>query len=636
MGKSNRIKVNKQNERTKSLSDYSKKKKGMPNWAVNLIAIVVAVAILLSVAVIALTSTGTVLRMQTAMRSEHFRVNGNMMAYFFQNYYNQFLSSYDSFLSQGYLTLNTSMSLKDQIIQDSNADTGANVYDSMLCGVDEAGQSWAGRSWYDFLMTQTQNDVKVKLYYCEYAKANGWELTKEEKESIDTTIDSLRTTAASLGYPSLNSYLATAYDTKGLSEGDVRNCMEIESLYNKSVSELSKKIDATLPVVDGNGNISQNILDRYNADHTKYDLIDYTYYTFSVYYNDVSSDVKADNDKATEADILNAYKAKIAELKTKAETLMTKTDAEEFKAYFLEHIAHEEFDAEYETLAKGKDEGKLSDENLATVKAAMIKDIIDELKADKTEPADPVVKDGDKKTVYTVEVNDAYAEVLHEVKHELFDILATAKTNYTKNDATYISGQDYANWLFNTERKAGETYKQEAGAGTGDDKEITEDDSSYSVSVYLTTSGLKKNEEATRNVAYMFFATAEEANAAIEALKAEASLNIDAFNRIADEKGASAHEMLDNYIKGDMGNADFDNWLFDASTKVGSFTTTAITVSEGTYGVFLYVSEGAPAWAVNVKNAIFEELAEAEYNTMVETYKDTIKIKAKVCARVVD
>ena len=110
MGKSNRIKRNKENEKVMSLNDYSKVKgkKGMPNWAVNVIAIVVALAILTSVVFIALASTGIVMRIRTAMSSDNYRVSGNMMKYYFQTTYQNFATNYESYMT--YLSLDTSKS----------------------------------------------------------------------------------------------------------------------------------------------------------------------------------------------------------------------------------------------------------------------------------------------------------------------------------------------------------------------------------------------------------------------------------------------------------------------------------------------------------------------------------------------
>ena len=48
-------------------------------------------------------------------------------------------------------------------------------------------------------------------------------------------------------------------------------------------------------------------------------------------------------------------------------------------------------------------------------------------------------------------------------------------------------------------------------------------------------------------------------------------------------------------MAGNMSSTDFDNWLFGADTKVGSYTKSPIKMSDGSYMVAFFVAEGEPA-----------------------------------------
>ena len=294
MGKSNRIKRIKDNERTMSLNDYSKvkKKKSMPNWLVNLLAILLVVAIILPVALIGISQSGLIMRMRTAMSSENYRVNGNMMKYYFQTTYQNFTTNYESYMS--YLSLDTSKSLKDQIIGDTSVN--ANALDTSFVGSD-----YEGKTWFDYFMAQTQNEVKNMLYYCEKANELGIKLDAEDDATIDEAIDGIRTQAESLGY-TLDSYLTAAFG-KGISKSDVRKAMELSTLSSKPMTELTKTLNDEIT--------AEAIESKYNENKTKFDLIDYTYYTIRGNYSDIETEVKDANKDATDEDVLNAYKQAI-------------------------------------------------------------------------------------------------------------------------------------------------------------------------------------------------------------------------------------------------------------------------------------------------------------------------------------
>lgn len=616
MGKSNRIKQNKQNEKVMSLNNYSKtKKKGMPNWAINLISIVVAVGILLSVVVIALSSSGLIMRMRTAMASENYKISGNMMKYYFQTTYQNFATNYESYMS--YLSLDTSKSLKDQTIGDTSVN--ANAIDSAIVGTE-----YEGKTWYDYFMDQTQSEVRTMLYYCEEANKRNIALEDEDDQIIDSSIESIRTTAETYGY-TLDSYLANIYG-KGISEKDVRKAMEISSLSSKAMTAIAKELDDKIT--------TERIDAKYNENKKLFDIIDYTYYTFRVNYSDVEADVKDANENATDDDILNAYKQAIADAKAKAQELVVKTNSDDFVKYYLDYIAKDEFDGELETASKDVTEGTPEAAQIETIKNAMAEALVKEVMEDKDKAEDAFVKNEDKYTVYGVEVNDTWANIFNTVKTEIFNTLVTGQSTYVKDGATFVESDEFSTWAFDDTRKANETHHIYTGDGSDESKEITASgDKYFYASVYLLRTTQHIDAAKSRNVSYMLFSSAEEARAAIDLLNSKDSVNAEIFDEVAHELSSPSHSKYENYLKGDLGSNDFDSWLYSDSTVVGSYSPAPITLSDGTYGVFLYESDGEEAWRVNVRTAILEADFTEFTTNMEATYSSTIKVNDKVCSK---
>lgn len=615
MGKSNRIKQKKQNEKAMSLNDYSKpKKKGMPNWAINLISIVVTVAILLSVAVIALSSSGLVMRVRTAMASDNYKISGNMMKYYFQTTYQNFATNYESYMS--YLSLDTSKSLKDQTIGDTSAN--ANAIDTAIVGAE-----YEGKTWYDYFMDQTQSEVRNMLYYCEEADKRNISLDDSDKQIIDSSIESIRMTAETAGYTT-NAYLSLTFG-KGISEKDVRSAMEISSLSSKAMTAIAEELDGKIT--------SERIETKYNENKKLFDVIDYTYYTFRINYSDIESEVKNANADATADVILNAYKTAIQDAKQKARELGSKTDPNEFEKYYLDYVAKDEFKGELETASKSVTEGKPEDAQIETIKNAMAEALVKEIMEDKKETDKAAVKTDDKYTVYGVEVTEAWAEIFDTVKGAIFDTLLSGQSTYVKDGAAFVENDEFSTWAFDDSRNAGETDTIYTGDGSEEGKEITANDKFFYASVYLLRKTQYVNNVKARNVSYMLFSSAEEARAAIDTLNAEASVNKDIFNRIAGELSSPSYSDYEDYLKGDLGVASFDTWLYDDATVLGSYTKTPISLSDGSYGVFLYVSEGDEAWRVNVKTTLLEEDFAAFTAEMETTYSPSIKVNDKVCAK---
>ena len=603
MGKSSRIKVERAGQRANALGNY-KKKEGMPNWAVNLIAIVVTVAILLSGLLLVLSSNGTILRSRTAIRSEHFRVNGQMMTYYANVQYQNFLTNYSSILSS--FSLDTEKPLKDQKFGDTEAKP--NNYDALYLQTPEGFEG----TWHDYFMLEAEEEVKNLLLYCEEAYKLGVTLGAGENQKIDEAIASIEAAATSYGYP-LNSYISATFGD-GVKEKDLRRAMELSELATLGMNALSDKLMGEVG--------ADRINAAYNADPSKYNQIDYSFYSFRVDYADISTDMKAANANVTDAEILAQYKLKITEAKVKAEALLATADNTAFEKFIMTELATDEYDAQMEKKTL-PDTAKPTDEQLALIKSGMIAQAVTEIMSGTT--ADKAVKqEGEKYVGYTVEMTKEYADLFNSVKIEIDDTLKANEDGYVKDKVDYVDSDAFSTWAFDAARAAGDTHKILTGDGSDETAEITREKGYFRVDVYRLRTPQYKNTELTRDLAYMVFSSKESAQAAIDALKAEAALDQATFERIAEEKKGT-FDVLESYVEGDMGNESFDAWVFADGRAVGNFTETPLTLGESSFVVLYYTAEGDEAWYAAVHDALFDE----DFKTYYDGVAQSIEIKVK-------
>ena len=585
-----------------------KRKKEMPSWAVSLIAIILTVAIVAGVAVSLRSANGVFNRMTTTVSSKHYTVNANMMSYYFKLQYENFYNSYGSYFSS---MLDTSKSLKEQ-------------------NYSEATDSAEAETWFDYFMNQTVESVKSMLIYCEEARAQGWDkLDDEEKAEIDASIDTLKAQALSSGY-TLNSYIAAIYGP-GVKETDLRKAMKYSAIATKCMNNLSEGM---------NDAITEDAINaRYNEKKNEFNVVDYSYYTINVKYEDVAKEIlgkdsyTADEEAAKKDEILTAYKAKIADAQAKAKKIMEDAgkDAEAFKRLVLGHVATEAFETVYKTQTVA-DADKPTDDNLNKFKTEIIAASVNEVMDGKTETVDAATKgegEGAKGTAFGVEITNTYADTLNKVKKEVFSKTLAAVDTYKVDKSGYTEEDKFSTWAFADGRAAGDATVLTVGDGETEGAEITADKKTSAVSVYLIRTAQYRDPEKTRNVAYILYNSEENAKAAIEALLNTADMSLDKFEAYAEgDTNATAHTHLENYTEGSMNNETFDKWVYGESTGVGMITATPLSIESGVYAVVYYYGEGAERWNVDVRNTILSETYDAKYAEMEGTYTITVKEKA--------
>ena len=595
MGKSNRIRNNRAHATLTGVKPKNKKQ-GMPSWAMNLITIAVAAVILFSVAFSLMSSNGVFTRMQTAMKSDNFRVDANMMKYFFKTQYSNFISQNSSYLSS--YGLDTSVSLKDQYVDASDESQG---------------------TWFDYMMEQTRAQVEEMLIYCEEAEARDIELDDEDIEAIDAELENYETYAATYGYTT-NAYVANVFG-KGMKIKDIRNALELSALASKCSAEIGAEL--------GDGISMDDIATEYGENADDYNVIDILTYTFDVTYADAKAECA---DDATEETIVAKYKEMIGEAREKAAELAGISDKTEFENKITELVVNSMWDKIYESdieVSEVINENLPNETDTAAIREDLVAYIIDLIKNDKDLDADAVVTDN--KVLGEIPVDETYADAIKIVVDDVYDNAKTEIEACLTENVKYTDTDDAIEWAFEDGRKAGDRKTIETGDGADGAEISNEADElkSFSADVNYLVKAPYKNESLTKNVAMMVFNSTANATAAIE--KLSEGITVEEFEDICNELEGQFVD-YENYTKGSLGTAVFDTWLYGEDVAIGSYTTSYITVEETSFVVAMYYEDGDEHWAVDVKNSIYGERYEEFVAELTDKY--TVTTKDKVLAKI--
>ncbi len=624
MGKSNRIRTLRANT-VRNMPAKKTVKKGMPSWVITTITITITVALLLGVVAMVLNANGVFGRMNTVVESDNFKFDANMMSYMFNNQYMNIVTNYGS---SGYISLNPQKPLKDQQFGSSS------YLDTYIFGEFKG-------TWYDFIVNQTVESAESILTYCEYAKKHNIALDADDYKEIDAAIAEHKTYAENAA--SFDSYIAYYYGA-GVTERDMRKCMEYSMLAEKAMEEIEADIDESITTEDINN--------RYNESKTDYDVVDYVYYTFNVSYQAVAEEVLKKSDptdaeiQAKAAEILTEYKKQIAEAKEKAKKAEQCKDADEFMAYILGLVAEESTHSTYlgKTIKddikykeSGLTETQINDYFIEQIEA----DVLEEFLAGKEEVEDAVTipKDDDGKatvetvTAYGKTVKVGFAEILNSVKSTVFTRLESVKKTYTVEKATASKDSEtkeydaFSKWAFKTDKDGtaaakGDKKFIEEGA-KADITSVADAKNKYSYNtVYFITEAQRKDVERSKNLSYITFTTETAAKDAIKSFTDKGTFTVEEFKKLAETNKLTVSSRTD-YVKGTFGLSDFDTWAYGEDTKAKSITATPIKQSSTAYIVGFMEGEGTELWEISVKNALFSERAKAKNEEVEKEFKVT-------------
>ncbi len=604
---------------------------GIPNWLLSAIVITVILAVLLTCVFSLLANSGLVMRSSMAMKSENYTVDGSMMAYYFVNTYSNFITEKGATMSYYSIGDSTPVTELRNYPFGGTAES-TNAFDKTL-GEFEG-------TWFDYIMSLTKQQVRETLIYCEAAKGYGIELTDEDKETINSAIDAtILQFRINNGATSLTeSACLNAMYGKGVKRTDIRKALELLTLASKASDKALSDINE---LIDANDGIK--IDEEYAANSKDYDVVSYFFYRFNVSYEDVVADTlnkenPTDTEiKENEAKILEAYKAKIEATKKLAEELQGKTELADFQLYVYNYVANEGYAEIWDEVAP---ETTLAVEQVDTIKKKIVESVVAQVAEGKTSVTLDLVTEGEGDSatykIFDITVDKTFAGDLNEFQNEMFDTVYGAKTSYTVEKANFVEDNEASEWAFAEGTKVGDKKVIEEGDGANA-AEIAVKDEYFRSGVYVLTREAGPDLDKLRNIAYMTFSGTDTANKAIEALGKETNLTKESFEALANnsETGATDYTYVENYKKGDLSAAtDFDSWLYDAETKAGSYTTTPVTMTDGTVLVVFYEGEGELGWRVSVKEALVEEASDAKMAEFTELYANKIEESSWTLSRV--
>ena len=607
MGKSNRIRNNRASDTLFGGAAAPKQKKEMPSWALNALPITFAVLLVVAVALLFMSSFGVFGRMQTAMKSENFRVTQNMMNYYFQSQYSSFVNENKAYLS--YYGLDTGKPLKDQTY---STDADGNVV-----------------TWFDTMMDSTVEQVKEILVYCEEAEARGITLDEEDMKAIEDELYMYDIYGQLYGTDK-NAYISMMYG-KGMRESDIKKALELSALASKCSSLIGDEI------LDGI--TDEHIIKEYETNADEYDQVDYIYYTFDVAFTDAKNALAS---TATDAEKIAKYKEMIEEAKARAEEWAAIKDEAVLKDTILKYVGETVFEDTYkdfmekETVAEDKmviTAEILKEKLVAAVFNAIKEDaefVIESVEAKGDEEAKTGImnttKDGEttKYFVFETEVDKTFYDAFKKYAGELFDDVETEYDACFVEGAKFSDTNDALEWAFEDGRVVGDTktFDKGDGAGTNAVSDKVSELKSFSITVYRLTKTQHKDETVSKNVGIMIFSSKTDAEKAAEKLAALGEITKEKFEEICTEFNGQYTD-YENYTKGSFGVAAFDTWLYGDDIKVGAFTakdkvitltstsSSSSTTTSSSYAVAWYYGDGDMQWEITVKTALFNDGYEA-------------------------
>ena len=619
---------------------------GIPNWLLSLLVALVVVAVVATCVGSYIASSGIIMRWSTTMSLDNYKVNGNMMKYFYQttynNYINQQYSYYETYASYLGVT-DFNEYLKSTVNFEMPAEIGGeDLIESLkaqeykpLTNSEESEETEAPEyaNWYEVFLAQTESSVEELLIFCAEADELGVStLTEEEEEEIEAGYaDLIEQIRSSLGTADLPEETCLSYYYgNGVNKSDICDSMRLSTIASKASQKISENIESDIS--------DELITSTYEENKLDYQLVDYYSFSFDVKYDDIITE-KYDDEKTADslsddekAEVLKLYSEKIAAARASAKELASMKTLEDFQKYVINYKVNDSYQDEYDSAVSGIESDKLpSEENLKTIKEKLIAAVISEVNDGKETVTDDVVTKDEASAIYDISVSTEFADAIRDVKEALFTTAQDAKTSYLYEQVTYYAPDEetgekdeLSEWAFNADRKVNDVTTIEDGDGAND-AEIKVEDETFSAEVTILTKTAYLDESVSRNFAYMLFTDESAAKAALEKVANAEGLDKDSFLEIAHECSADAHTYYEDAWKGDMGSA-IDDWLFTA--EEGAYTDELLVMEDGSFMIALFTGENStPAWKAQIKSEILEEKYNDYTTDMLDRYTVTTNDK---------
>ncbi|MBO4869331.1 MAG: hypothetical protein J5585_06425 [Clostridia bacterium] len=368
------------------------------------LTIFIAVVLVIGLLVAVLQPTGVMdyisLHTRTALKSENYKVSNAQFMYMtyliYNNYYSTIVNSYGSQYAS-YFGLDRSLPLSQQ----------------KYYGSDDI-------SWLDACVTEATSTLSDVLSLCEAARAEGYKMTDEDKQSVENNIQSLKDYAKESNY-SLSTAIAAMYGSKGITKGDIKGMLEMQTLASSYASYLS----------DGFTYTDDDYNKYYDENKLEYLKADYYSYTVKADY-----ETNAKDDEKTEA---------ISAAKAKADELLQKIEGGEDFVTVIFNYEKELAEAEKAAAEQSGDEERITNANKAleelTEESIKTKVLTTEhanadTEADKWIFADTPATDGASKlvsadesaTIYQI-VKSAYRDEYNTISIRELDLTLSSFTN---------------------------------------------------------------------------------------------------------------------------------------------------------------------------------------------------------------
>ena len=203
--------------------------------------------------------------------------------------------------------------------------TASNFYSSysflIQAGVPLSEQSnfFGEGSLEDYMKESTNSTLREVFNVCAKAKADGYKLSDEQKETIKTAMDSLETEAASYGFASVDKYLQARFGV-GCDTDSYEEYLKAFLTYTGYTGKLNDEFN---PGAD-------EIQAAYDKDPSAYDLVSFTYATSAAESTTVVTEKNTDTEKADDSAAATEEPAATTTVYTDAAKAAAKEKADEY------------------------------------------------------------------------------------------------------------------------------------------------------------------------------------------------------------------------------------------------------------------------------------------------------------------
>ncbi len=622
MGKSKRIRAERARDIAANPDRYVRSEDSKRTKLISVVLIVVIAAILFAtIAVSVLSSTGIIFRMQTAMSTDNYTINGSMMAYLYYTQYNYYYNMYAS------------------IFGSSVSSYLSTIRTNSLSG--------------------SRTEAQKILILCEAANAAGVKLDAEDLAKIDENIKSIEDTVREA-----KTNVSAYFGNVGINIGDIREIVTLATLAQKYE-------DMKMEEFENNVKDDEEAIKKYIADHmSKFYKADYL--TFTV-------DEKEYADALAALKTPEAFKAKIVEIlaltqyEKEFKTASTKLEPADKPVKALEEAIKQVLAVELQYTLLDKDETEL-DEKYGFGEKSTIKErletIFEDLYKDKTFESGE--NDTDSATATTI--SDSLYNALVTVEEAIAKNAKTAlgkalveKAAYALPDAVADEEEDHEDhdheheeeeedepteaekWIFDGARTENETTVIENKSESTTtytamfcikpiylDEEITKDVSHILIKVetqkvptYTNPTDAQKQEieriEAENKKA--FEDKKPDAEKILNDFNALTEKDREAFEKFAEGKNEDSNHSYDAVRKGEM-VAEFEDWLFHEDRKEGD---TGLVETEYGWHIMYFAGDNNPVWKVDAINAHVSDAFDEWYDALPHKVTINDKTIANVC-----